>query len=133
MITEDYVSFETAKLLKKVGYPMEKVIVQDDSNRPILYNLQYDNPYFQDCDAWYCPSSSQAAKWIREEKDLVIKIDLECTEYVVTLVQTNAPFHKYCGADEFEYKSDNYNDVFEHGIIECCRLIKKGGKKEEEK
>lgn len=84
MITEDYVSFETAKLLKEKGFnePIEMLIREDgtryhaDTNsvsrkRHIMLRNSEINMYSTDLS---CPTLQMAMKWLREVHNLFIEI-----------------------------------------------------------
>ena len=66
MITEDYVSFEIAKLLKEKGF-------NEITSKayPVFENeeYKYDIP---------CPTHQMIMKWLREEYDLYIEVSLSC-------------------------------------------------------
>ena len=92
MITEDYVSFEIAKLLKEKGFPQEY-----NKYHSMVYNEEdYENEYEVQrmvleteivkagtlssypvgvpepkC---YCPTLQMAMKWLREDKKILISI-----------------------------------------------------------
>ena len=76
MITEDYISFETAKLLKEKGF---------DEPCHALYREGYDKMFFgldvdsyhnsilnEDCYA--CPTLQMVMKWLREVHHLTIDV-----------------------------------------------------------
>lgn len=73
-MSKDYVSKELARKLQEKGYPLKKVYRQDGA--PLFYDLPQDHPDWSQCDAWYLPSISQVLKWLREEKNLYIRIEL---------------------------------------------------------
>jgi len=91
MIKEDYVSFETAKLLEEKGFdvPCEhyyaKEVLFDKDYIHLLYTdeplhnseIKGENINFQ---AWECtaPTLQMAIKWLREEHKIFITIGL-CT------------------------------------------------------
>lgn len=78
MITEDYVSFETAKLLKEKGFDWEvhrSYLVNDNCFAPADVN---DLPYRKD--AIRIPTLQMAMKWLREEKDIQIEISIVGTD-----------------------------------------------------
>ena len=95
MITEDYVSFETAKLLKEKGFdePCDRVYMHDGKcvcapnfmegenfvdNDDIDAVKRYDESnwidYIQGEYAYLCPSISLATKWLREVHNIHIDI-----------------------------------------------------------
>jgi len=67
MITEDYVSFETAKLLKEKGF---------DGAVSVHYSklggkINSSNPISKNCTK--CPTLQMAMKWLREVHNIYIK------------------------------------------------------------
>lgn len=71
-ITEDYVSYEIAKLLKEKGF--------DIPCRQAYFNgslVDYTMYGFCDGELLDCPSQSLALKWLREEKNYYIQIMLD--------------------------------------------------------
>ena len=91
MITEDYVSFEIAKLLKTKGFDekCQKVYIHNGQllwaqifmegesfvdNKCIEEVANYDNwiTYTQGEYAYLCPTLQMAMKWLREEKGVAI-------------------------------------------------------------
>lgn len=78
MITEDYVSFETAKLLKEKGFDCKKesitAMYREDGK---FCSLSSSDPYYYDYDDfdeydYIAPTLQMAMKWLREEYDLHI-------------------------------------------------------------
>ncbi len=85
MITEDCVSFETAKLLKEKGfdelcrcvYSPEGVFHK--SNRTNIYDY-YDNALLDEvgnADYFLAPTQAQVMKWLREVHKLDIDVSIE--------------------------------------------------------
>ena len=77
MITEDYVSLETAKLLKEKGF-------DEKCNMAYFNKTLVDYTMFGFClggDLLYCPTLQMAMKWLREVHSilLVVDYDYECT------------------------------------------------------
>ena len=78
MITEDYVSFETAKLLKEKDFDWEvhrSYLVNDNCFAPADVN---DLPYRKD--AIRIPTLQMAMKWLRETHKLCISITPQVTD-----------------------------------------------------
>lgn len=71
MITEDYVSFETAKLLKEKGFDwvVERTFLEHNN-----YYVPCDPSHIQRKDAIAIPTLQMAMKWLREKYDLHIEI-----------------------------------------------------------
>lgn len=82
MITEDYVSFETAKLLKENGFDEPCALTEFDCDaykkwvetapRPIMLNAESEKPF-----RYSVPSIYVAIKWLRKEKGFHIFAQME--------------------------------------------------------
>jgi hypothetical protein len=76
MITEDYVSFETAKLLKSKGFDSNagdtSKFYMPSGNKYWNYNHYHD---FDKADRIECPTLQMAMKWLRKEHHLNIIVD----------------------------------------------------------
>ena len=77
MITEDYVSFEVAKLLKEKGFDTFKPYGWDeelfDKEYPRNFSIGFDNK-----EHWIsCPTHQVAMKWLREMHGLIISIEYQ--------------------------------------------------------
>lgn len=75
MITEDYVSFEIAKLLKEKGFdePTTKSYYTEGFENPMIFShdlLPCIRP-----DEFLCPTHQMALKWLREVYHIFIFID----------------------------------------------------------
>lgn len=76
MITEDYVSFETAKLLKEKGFDIPLNYFYNSDGRKCYatsYNWNQTTGDFQD---YSCPTLQMAMKWLREKHNLSISVFL---------------------------------------------------------
>lgn len=82
MITEDYVSFETAKLLKEKGfdeYGMYFYTLEDEgeegykSNKRLQEFAHNSHPELEKR-AVSCPTLQMAMKWLRDVHDLIISV-----------------------------------------------------------
>ena len=76
MITEDYVSFETAKLLKEKGFDEDIArVVNEECEIDYLGSFQPSLAYLHH--TWYrCPTLQMAMKWLRKVHGLFIHIDV---------------------------------------------------------
>ena len=76
-ISEDYISFEAAKLLKEKGFPQSTFrchyIIDGNSH----YKSFENRCGFGDYDI-IAPTLAMAMKWLREEYDLYIEVSLSC-------------------------------------------------------
>jgi hypothetical protein len=134
-ITEDCVSFETAKLLKEKGFDGKcaRVWVEEKGNEPIRMGMSsfvegeevadnetveaatgYANEYMfkNPCVAYLCPTLQMAMKWLREEHNLHIDVFPYCEKKRVryqVLIWTLPPKRTFRNLDDIydcEYKSN---------------------------
>ena len=127
MIEESYVSFDTAKLLKEVGFDVpcnsyyeleDGEVVRKDCIRP------YDHNCFEDtvCSR---PTQALAARWLREVYNVAIYSlyddDMEQWFYVVDAFTKNPVINGFQSGSEY----DDYESAFEDGLREAIKLIKK--------
>ena len=76
MITEDYVSYDTAKLLKEKGFD-ESTIMRYDSNGEISSDGRYGHyNSLKKFDFISAPTLQMAMKWLREVHHLHIAIEM---------------------------------------------------------
>ena len=77
MITEDYVSFETAKLLNEKGFD-EDIALWYDKNGEMFFQHKYDISSDWRVKAqqkvYLCPTLQMAMKWLREVHHLTIDV-----------------------------------------------------------
>lgn len=64
MITEDYVSFEVAKLLKEMGFDGDTSCYYTPDNKKRWVYQHYQD--FDKKDRIECPTFQMAMKWLRE-------------------------------------------------------------------
>ena len=78
MITEDYVSFKTAKLLKEKGFdentPVNYFVGDDKSRGCVVGEMIYHQRAEEDTHLIACPTLQMAMKWLREVHHLFIAI-----------------------------------------------------------
>lgn len=123
MITEQYVTFETAKMLKKAGFdiPCERMFLKDGC--PGI-TAEKENHNDITCNAYSRPTQQLAARWLREVH-----------HYAVCIWFTKDHekwFYAYGNMDKIvfdtdynisEYKYDSYEAALEEGLQECLKLI----------
>ena len=76
MITEDYVSFETAKLLKEKGFHISDIsmLVGNDNHPFISGNSGYEFLLQKGQEVYPAPTLSVVMKWLREVHHLTIDV-----------------------------------------------------------
>ena len=135
MIEESYVSFDTAKLLKEVGFdiPCRGIYVTD---RTGYYEFrEYDNKQTTNDLCWdsedgfqyeyLAPTQALADKWLREVYNVAIYSlyddDMEQWFYVVDAFTKNPVINGFQSGSEY----DDYESAFEDGLREAIKLVKK--------
>ena len=135
MIEEQFVSFDTAKLLKEVGFniPCRGIYVTD---RTGYYEFrEYDNKQTTDDLCWdsedgfqyeyLAPTQALADRWLREMYDVAIYSlyddDMEQWFYVIDAFAKNPVINGFQSGSEY----DDYESAFEDGLREAIKLIKK--------
>lgn len=101
--TEDYVSFETAKLLKEKGFNEEtEYVYSNNGNLLRLCHFGIRDLTNTDCNNYYtwefpienvvsiisAPTLQMACKWLRKNYNLFISIDIGVQAYVWTIYNT---------------------------------------------
>ena len=108
MIEEQFVSFDTAKMLKEAGFEAECGFIVDDDGRKL-----------------YRPTQALAARWLREVYNVAIYSlyddDMEQWFYVVDAFTKNPVINGFQSGSEY----DDYESAFEDGLREAIKLIKK--------
>lgn len=130
-ITEDYVSYEVAKLLKEKGF---------DEYYPLWYNLDrpLEGPFFYKEIGWYghnsyeyngkrivsAPTLQMAIKWLREVHKINIDIKsrwklnpYKIDYYYFVLHYKNVP------SDSFIIKFDSYEEAVEAALKYCLENL----------
>jgi len=120
MITEDYVSFETAKLLKEKRFDWEvhrSYLVNDNCFAPADVN---DLPYRKD--AIRIPTLQMAMKWLREVHKIIITIDYDddsdCED------NERYGFSVYCPSRKVDLATyATYEEACEEAIKHCLKYL----------
>ena len=76
MITEDYVSFETAKLLKEKGFDEPCHALYHEGDDKIFFGLDVDSYHntILNVDCYACPTLQMTMKWLREAHNIDISV-----------------------------------------------------------
>lgn len=138
-ITEDYVSFETAKLLKEKGFDWDckqvydLVRPQSCADGKIYDNFPDKNPNAYD-ELVSAPTLQMAMKWLREEHHLFIGVEprLSFTDYywitanVYKVRKKNSLYHAE-PVDDYSCVAccdgDSFEDACESAIKYCLKKV----------
>ena len=104
MVKEEYINKDMMGLLLEKGCPLDKVLVQDF--RPVWYTKDYNDPKWQDCDAYYIPTQSQVLKWLREVYNRYIEI---CTDFAYNSKDVVFRYTIFDKKLNYLWESDNYS------------------------
>ena len=124
MITEDYVSFETAKLLKENGFN-EKCYVNYSSNGSTQH-FNYQAP----SDGVPCPTLQMAMKWLRDVHNLAVfpttyyrelGKDNIIHDYGSTIVKLGT--FETVGDISNTFEADTYEETAEKAIQYCLENL----------
>ena len=125
MITEDYISFETAKLLKEKGfdYPTLHYYYDKDGDLVFSYNIGAGKNEF------VAPTLQMAIKWLREVHHYYIQVMLDSWAcgghmgYYVVIQKTDSDFEMMLqdALDEVFYKT--YEEACEAAIRYCLENL----------
>lgn len=120
MIIEDYVSFETAKLLKEKGFNEDSWFHYDTNGDIVTRGYRLNHP--DDIPAW---TLQMAMKWLREVHNLHIAILWDCGAYI-----GKNPFYYHIDRmDNYEDKGynkigfDSYEEACEEAIKYCLENL----------
>ena len=123
MITEDYVSFETAKLLKEKGFECATPHYYYDEDGDLLFSIWNIGT---GKNTFVAPSLEIAMKWLRE----VYRIDIEVrTHYLNYLKPNDTRFYSgkiLKGSEDVIhtiYSKDTYEEVCELAIKYCLENL----------
>lgn len=123
MITEDYVSFETAKLLKEKGFYQDFYnsfipVWHYNGNNKVL-SFTEDDSYPSETQEWYsAPTLQMAMKWLREVHNLALNVCylLGMWSYSVYRIDVNSS-----GFNSEDF--DTYEEACEAGIRYCLENL----------
>lgn len=122
-LCEDYVSFETAKLLKEKGFTANIHGMYDHDGKFCEATFTNVEPYY----SCYAPTLQMAMKWLRKEHNLCIEPYRTACGYLCTIskIPTGSEIYgqKYEGDDEDSGQFTTYEKACEAAIKYCLNNI----------
>lgn len=149
MVKEEYVSFETAKLLKERGFDgpchmvwyktaTDKKIVAapqfvegeivatrdsvDAAARDMIYPYSFENGV----EGFLAPTQAMAMRWLREEHDIVLQIDIDsyvkdigCLGYYIVVRAKNSNREIISPLDKVFFST--YEEACDNGLQYCLK------------
>lgn len=126
-MTEEFVTLETAKLLKEKGFKEDIFTFYEldcvEGDMILSETYDYSDNFNKKDDCFSAPSQYLAQKWLRETKNLHIEISYMYENYWIYDILT-IPNHDLVGLSDrpiIHYKS--YEEALEAGIQEALKLI----------
>lgn len=128
MITEDYVSFETAKLLKEKGFnentPVNYFIGDDKPRGCVEGEMIHHKKFESDTHLIACPTLQMAMKWLREVHNKSIEVrsqGLKATNIgwiveIYNLVNQDEEFH-------YPYTFPTHEEACEAAIMHALQNL----------
>lgn len=126
-MTEEFVTLETAKLLKEKGFKEDVFTFYevDCVEGDMILSETYDESenFNEKNDCLSAPSQSLAQKWLRETKNLHIEMSYMYGDYWIYDILT-IPNHDLVGlSDRPIIHYDTYEEALEAGLQEALKLI----------
>ena len=116
MITEDYVSFETAKLLKEKGFGCGDLLYYYDKDGDLLFSAWKVDDCKNEFDA---PTLQMAMKWLREVHNIAIETEWEHLWYAYVKPMTSKPSEE----DYYQCESPKYEQACEEAVRYCLKNL----------
>ena len=126
MITEDYVSFETAKLLKEKGFECATLHYYYDKDGDLLFSAWGVDAGKNE---FVAPTLQMAMKWLREVHHLHIEVYRTACGYlyIISKVPTGSDLYSDCdaydGDDENSGQWTTYEKACEAAIKYCLENL----------
>lgn len=118
MIGEQFVSFETAKMLKEEGFDIPCTSQYTDNGFG-WDNVSLEN--YNSCESLFSrPTQALAAMWLREEHNIDVMVDVCNRDYYVCNVYKNKHLMIIRNI-----VTSSFEKAFEEGLCEAIKLIKK--------
>ena len=132
MIEEQFVSFDTARMLKEAGFEanLKTMYVEEEKDEWAFWDSgakRSDYNYFDDTIA--CPTQALAARWLREKHRIVVdvtfippSVDGDEWQYFIGEMDDMVWEGDFESSDR---KYSTYEEALEAGLQEAIKLIKK--------
>ena len=124
MITEQYVSFETARMLKEAGF---NVPCQSQYTEGMgVWNVEYAYDFNADDFGYSRPTQALAARWLRELHNYAVCVWYSKNHekwFYAHGDMNNIVFDTDYLISEYEF--DSYEEALEAGLKAALKLIKK--------
>lgn len=133
MIEEQFVSFDTARLLKEAGFDVP--CTSQYTEGMVVWNVEYPYNFNQDDFGYSRPTQALVARWLREVYGLHVMINpyYDCSVDADGEIVDKRMYWGYMIlyaatgnlAEDNDERFDNYEQALEVGLQEVIKLIKK--------
>lgn len=125
MIKEEFVSFETAKLLKEAGFDVP--CTSQYTEGKCIWNVGYPYNFNQDELGYSRPTQALAARWLREEYDTFVKMErvgsFDGKEFRLYWSFSIISVSTACLKSISGGRYDGYEEALEVGIVQVLERI----------
>ena len=118
MITEEYVGFDTAKMLKEAGFDVPCTSQYTEGMG--VWNVEYPYNFNADDLGYSRPTQALAARWLREVHNIAILITPLLYGWTVDLFNIEKFQYILCNQDT---DVDTYEEALEDGLQEALQVI----------
>ena len=118
MIEEQFVSFETAKLLKEAGFDVP--CFNQYTERGTIWHCDCPENFNKSQCVTSCPTQALAARWLREVHEIDVMVDVYNRDYYVCNVYKNKHLMIIRNI-----VTSSFEKALEEGLREAIKLIKK--------
>ena len=123
-MTDQLISFKTAKLAKEKGFHEETQTMTVGENYPIISNPQEESPYDWNSRKGYSiPTQSLLQKWLREKWFIHIVIQVFHSTIGKEWTFSADVFYENGKIDRSGLTEDTYEEALEQGLIKALKLI----------
>ena len=117
-ICEQFVSFDTAKMLKEAGFDVP--CTSQYTEGKCIWNVGYPDNFNQDEFGYSRPTQALAARWLREAHNIDVMVDVYNRDYYVCHVYKNKHLMIIRNI-----VTSSFEKALEGGLCEAVKLIKK--------
>ena len=118
MITEQYVSFDTAKMLKEAGFAIPCTSQYTEGMG--VWDVEYPYDFNADFSGYSRPTQALAARWLREVHNIAILITPLLYGWTVDLFNIEKFQYILCNKDTM---ADTYEEALEDGLRICLEIV----------
>ena len=120
MIEEQFVLFETAKLLKEAGFDVP--CFNQYTEHGTIWHCDCPENFNKSQCTTSCPTQALAARWLREEHHIFIMLTPVIQGWMYDLFDLKKHQYILCNEDAM---TESYEVAFETALQEAVKLIKK--------